>query len=61
MRAIDETVAGFPFLRHGARDWKEDARHENGNYTCICSDCGETFMGHKRRVICKTCSHKEER
>ncbi len=37
------------------RDWKEDAALENGNYYCICGRCGEQFLGHKRRVICKVC------
>lgn len=37
------------------RNWKEDYEHENGNYTCICIECKESFIGHKRRVICKEC------
>lgn len=37
------------------RDWTEDAGHENGNYQCKCTDCGEFFIGHKRRVVCKMC------
>jgi hypothetical protein len=39
-----------------ARDWVEDAPHENGNYQCLCSTCGYTFIGHKRRVTCKACA-----
>ncbi len=39
-----------------ARNWPEDARHENGNYQCICSNCGATFVGYKRRVTCKVCA-----
>jgi len=38
------------------RDWTEDAAHENGNYQCLCSTCGNTFIGHKRRVTCKACA-----
>ena len=38
------------------RSWPEDFAHENGNYTCTCCECGETFIGHKRRVVCKVCS-----
>lgn len=38
------------------RDWIEDASHENGNYQCLCSTCGNTFIGHKRRVTCKACA-----
>lgn len=42
------------------RDWKEDFPHENGNYLRTCSRCNETFMGHKRRFICKECIKKPE-
>ncbi len=38
---------------HG--DWPEDFSHENGNYMCQCCICKATFVGHKRRVICKLC------
>lgn len=37
------------------RDWTEDFERENGNYTCKCARCKETFNGHKRRVLCKVC------
>lgn len=43
-----------------ARDWIEDAPHENGNYQCLCSTCGNTFIGHKRRVTCKACAQQAE-
>ena len=36
-------------------DWTEDFAHENGNYSCLCCRCGQAFVGHKRRVICKAC------
>ena len=39
-------------------DWPEDFSHENGNYNCICCDCGGVFTGHKRRVVCRKCSSK---
>jgi hypothetical protein len=39
-----------------ARDWTEDFGHENGNYESICWRCGDTFIGHKRRVACKVCA-----
>jgi len=42
-----------------ARDWPEDAEHENGQYFCACSVCKETFIGYKRRRLCKLCSAKE--
>jgi hypothetical protein len=38
------------------RNWTEDAAHENGNYECRCVECGNSFIGHKRRVLCRLCS-----
>jgi len=38
------------------RDWPEDSSHENGNYHNLCVVCGSSFIGHKRRVICKVCA-----
>lgn len=38
------------------RDWPEDFARENGNYLCRCFSCGESFIGHKRRVTCKKCA-----
>lgn len=37
------------------RDWVEDAELENGNYFNQCAACNITFIGHKRRVVCKAC------
>lgn len=37
-------------------NWIEDYSHENGNYTNTCKICGNEFLGHKRRIICKCCS-----
>jgi hypothetical protein len=42
-------------LDYSPYDWPEDFPHENGNYMNKCCDCGETFFGHKRRMICKFC------
>ena len=39
-------------------NWTEDFEHENGNYVCKCTICGELFLGHKRRVVCKECFEK---
>lgn len=39
-----------------ARNWTEDYSHENGQYVNHCLDCKNTFIGHKRRVICRRCS-----
>lgn len=41
-------------------DWPEDLDHENGTYNCKCCECGQQFMGHKRRLVCKTCANGEE-
>lgn len=40
--------------------WEEDFSHENGNYLCNCFVCKRNFLGHKRRVVCKTCSKTEQ-
>ena len=48
-------IGRFP-LASSVRDWPEDFEHENGNYVCKCCECKLTFFGHKRRVVCKTCS-----
>jgi|SRR6185503_64749 len=37
-------------------DWLEDGLHENGNYMPSCVNCNRTFIGHKRRVVCKECA-----
>lgn len=52
-------IEDFRFQGVTVRDWPEDFAHENGNYSCICADCGESFTGHKRRLICKVCSQEE--
>jgi len=38
------------------RDWPEDFKLENGKYQCGCTNCGNHFIGHKRRVTCKVCA-----
>jgi hypothetical protein len=43
------------------RDWREDFSHENGNYQCRCVTCEQSFIGHKRRVLCKLCHNKKQR
>jgi len=39
-------------------DWPEDFDHENGRYYCKCSQCDCTFIGHKRRVVCRKCANQ---
>ena len=41
---------------YGPRDWSEDHRLENGDYSNHCADCKVTFIGHKRRIVCKVCA-----
>jgi hypothetical protein len=47
-----------PFPAPSARDWVEDFPHENGNYENHCVGCHLSFIGHKRRHICKVCSER---
>ena len=44
---------------NGTGDWLEDLQIENGNYACECSICGQRFIGHKRRVVCKVCAEEK--
>lgn len=37
-------------------NWTEDFPEENGNYQNSCAMCGEMFLGHKRRVVCRICA-----
>ncbi len=43
----------------GERDWTEDLAYENDNYYGECAICGNDFLGHKRRVICKVCAQEQ--
>jgi hypothetical protein len=40
------------------RDWPEDFSGENGNYQNKCVGCGQFFIGHKGRAVCKVCSEQ---
>lgn len=42
------------------RNWPEDFIHENGNYLNICVFCKHDFLGHKRRVVCKSCFQEKQ-
>lgn len=44
------------FFTPTLRDWTEDFPHENGQYECMCGECGQKFHGHKRRAICRLCA-----
>lgn len=46
-------------MKESSRDWIDDFKHENGNYFNECIKCHSSFIGHKRRVVCKECSDKE--
>jgi hypothetical protein len=41
------------------RNWVQDFKHENGNYWNECMFCKKSFVGHKRRVVCKVCSDEK--
>lgn len=64
-KSVGLRTSEAPFAAaHGyasARDWHEDAPHENGNYQCRCCQCEQTFVGHKRRVVCKVCDEENRR
>jgi len=56
-------VRGWKLLKdttQSERSWTEDSAHENGNYHCLCCHCGRTFIGHKRRAICKVCAISQQ-
>lgn len=55
--AADAFAVAAKALPSTDRNWVEDAPHENGNYECSCVECGHSFIGHKRRVLCKLCSN----
>lgn len=37
-------------------DWPGDGHLENGNYENRCCRCHATFVGHKRRPLCRRCA-----
>lgn len=39
-----------------ARNWPADFAHENGNYMNNCCMCGHSFIGYKRRFVCRVCA-----
>lgn len=51
----------FPYWIPSERDFPEDFSDENGEYVNICCVCKKEFCGHKRRVVCKVCSEKENK
>jgi len=51
MEELEALVSDAP-----ARDWPEDFGQENGQYQNVCAKCRQTFMGHKRRPLCKVCA-----
>lgn len=59
-QATNDTFRVEPTPEAIARDWPEDFGHENGRYWCKCIECGNAFMGHKRRVVCKTCAQTKD-
>lgn len=47
-------------LKKSPRSYIEDFHLENGNYVCTCYKCKESFIGYKRRVVCKLCNVEKE-
>lgn len=39
-----------------SKNWTEDYHLENGQYLNTCCHCKSTFIGYKRRVVCKECA-----
>jgi hypothetical protein len=37
---------------------EDEVDDDNGQYMCRCCVCHETFIGYKRRVVCKVCNAK---
>ena len=42
-------------LNSSPHSYQEDFQYENGQYMSYCCICGEVFLGHKRRMVCKLC------
>ena len=58
-RAEQQVPEGWKLLKDTTqqeRSYPEDSGHENGSYMTDCCHCGRTFIGHKRRVVCKSCA-----
>ena len=52
-----------PIVLHGVvglNDWTEDFADENGQYLGNCFQCGNGFVGHKHRMICKLCDESNK-
>lgn len=47
---------GNIFNTYTNHDFPEDWEHENGQYENICMTCGQHFIGHKRRILCRECT-----
>jgi hypothetical protein len=43
------------YHRQSRYDYSEDWEHENGQYSCTCANCHQSFLGHKRRCLCRVC------
>jgi len=53
---------GIDFTKiYTERDYQEEASMENGNYENRCIECGNLFIGYKRRVLCKICQEEIDR
>lgn len=55
LEALDQRARGY-LMPDEAWNWTIDSAHENGNYMRTCMFCHRSFMGHKRRVVCRVCA-----
>lgn len=59
---VPAVPVGYKLLKdttHDERRWHEDAKHENGSYFNECVRCLRSFVGHKRRGVCRACAQPE--
>jgi hypothetical protein len=53
------SIFKFEELKKKPNSFPCDFGLENGNYLRVCVDCGEEFIGYKRRLVCAVCELKK--
>jgi Zn finger protein HypA/HybF involved in hydrogenase expression len=53
------SIFKFDELKKKPNSFPCDFELENGNYLRVCVDCGEEFIGYKRRLVCAVCMDKK--
>ena len=71
LAALDEVFHARPAVPEGYkllkdttfedRSWPDDFMGENGSYYNGCHNCLRQFLGHKRRVTCRSCATASEK